>query len=86
MLAAGNPANSSDDPEVPASASPARPDISTAGILWYLTGSRSAQQVRVVGAVPSCSAAGTQAAAREMAQGGQGLFLQAVWWNKLWMP
>jgi len=41
----GNTANTSDDPEVPASAGPAGADITTAGLLWHSVGPRSTQQV-----------------------------------------
>ena len=45
MYIAGNTANASDNPEVPAGASTARTDVTATGVLWYLTGPGSTQQV-----------------------------------------
>jgi len=69
---AGNTANASDNPEVPAGASTARANVTATGVLWYLTGPGSTQQVWVIGAVSPGAAAGTQAAVGEVAQRGQG--------------
>ena len=71
----GNTAHTSDNSEIPASAGPAGSDITIAGILWYPIGPGTAQQVRVFGAVSYRAAAGTQTAAGEVAQRGQGAVL-----------
>ena len=68
----GHPAHASDHPAFPAGAGPAWPDLAAAAVLWHSARSRPAQQVRVAGAVPTRAAAGPQAAAGEVAQGGQG--------------
>ena len=68
----GHPANAADNPAVPAGARSAGPDVTAARVLWHSAGPGSAEQVRVPGAVSAGTAAGTQAAAGEVAQGGQG--------------
>jgi len=68
----GNSANATDNPEVPAGSGTAGSDFSVACILWYPVGPRPAQQVWITWTVSSGTSAGTQAAAGEMAQRGQG--------------
>ena len=57
-VVAGHFAHAANDSAFPASARSGRADVTAVAILRYLTGSRSAEQVRIAGTVPSCAATG----------------------------
>ena len=60
-----------DYPEVPAGACPARPDLPSPPVLWYLAGEQPAEQVRSFGALPARPSSGEEATRGEVAEGGQ---------------
>ena len=79
FLLSGYPANPRHHPSFPGCPDSAGPDLPSAAVLRHPVGPGPAQQVRVPGAVSACPPAGTQAAAREVAEGRQGISRSLSW-------